>query len=170
PTPTPAAVAEQPQASTTARLCVFAFDDVDGDGLRSPGEGPVANVQFAIANAQGVQSASYTTDGNVEAHCFTDLPPGSYTVAVQPAEGTVPTSDRRWGVALTNGGAPVNINFGSRSANTTGANPSESGGAIPAQQTGGSSNITGLLGAAIGLVLLLVAGVLGAFVIARRRA
>lgn len=169
PTATPAAVAEQPQVSA-ARLCVFAFDDVDGDGLRSPTEGPVANVQFAIANAQGVQAASYTTDGNVEAHCFTDLPPGSYTVAVQPAPNTVPTSDRRWGVALTNGGAPVNINFGSRSESAASANSPESGGAAPTQPAGSGSNITGLLGAAIGLVLLLVAGVLGAFVIARRRA
>lgn len=165
PTATPASVAENPPASA-AKLCVFAFDDVNGDGLRTPDEGPIAGVQFAIANAQGVQAASYTTDGNVEPHCFTDLQPGSYTVAVQPAPGTVPTSDRRWGVALTNGGAPVNINFGSRS--DTGAPAAPAGGSTTAPA--GGSPLTGLLGAAIGLVFLLIAGVLGAFVIARRRA
>ncbi len=160
-TPTPAQV-----AVTTAKLCVQAFDDTNADGLMSPGEQAVSGVQFAVANAQGVQAASYTTDGNAQPHCFTDLPAGSYTVAVQPAPGTVATSDKRWGVALT-GGSTVNINFGSRREGEASSSSTNQSGST---QTGGGSNLTGLLAGAGGLILLLVAGVLGAFIIARRRA
>jgi hypothetical protein len=159
-TPTPVQV-----AATTAKLCVQAFNDANADGLMSSSEEAVSGVQFAVANAQGVQAASYTTDGNAQPHCFTDLPPGSYTVAVQPAPNTVATSDKRWGVALT-GGSTVNINFGSRSEGEASGGTNQPG----SSQTNSGSNLTGLLAGAGGLILLLVAGVLGAFIIARRRA
>jgi LysM repeat protein/uncharacterized protein (DUF2141 family) len=167
-TPTPASVAQAP-SSTAAKLCVRAFDDVNGDGLPSAGEESVAGVQFAVANSQGVQAASYTTDGSSQEHCFTDLPAGSYTVAVQPAAGTVATSDKRWGVALT-GGSTVNINFGSRGDASAPAGSSPTGASESPQQSSNGSGLSGLLGGAIGLLFLLVAGVLGAFIIARRRA
>ncbi|MBP7689661.1 MAG: LysM peptidoglycan-binding domain-containing protein [Thermoflexales bacterium] len=159
--PTPA------QPSTAAKLCVRAYSDANSDGLLTVGEEPVAGVQFAVANSQGVQAASYTTDAAGEEHCFTDLQPGSYTVAVQPAPGTVATSDKRWGVALT-GGSVVNINFGSRS--DSGAPVPEPGQAAATPAASSGSGLGGLLTGAIGLIVLLVAGVLGAFVIARRRA
>jgi LysM repeat protein len=161
PTSPPTAAAGQP-AANAAKLCVRAYNDANSDGLLTEGEEPVAGVQFAVANSQGVQVASSTSDASGQEHCFTDLPPGSYTVAVQPATGTVAISDKRWSVALT-GGSVVPINFGSRgtaSAPATGTTPTTSGGA----------GLSGLLGGAIGLILLLVAGVLGAFIIARRRA
>lgn len=164
PTPQPTVASAQP-AANAAKLCVRAYSDANGDGLLTKGEAAVAGVQFAVANSQGVQAASYTSDASGEEHCFTDLPPGSYTVAVQPAPGTVATSDKRWGVALT-GGSVVNINFGSRgdvNAPAAGAPPTTA-------TTSGGAGLSGLLGGAIGLILLLVAGVLGAFIIARRRA
>lgn len=158
-TPTPEAV-----AATTTKLCVRAFNDVNGDGLPTADEGSIAGVQFAVANAQGVQLDSYTTDDKPEPHCFADLSAGNYTVAVQPASGTVATSDKRWSVALTDG-STVDVNFGSRSdanapASTSGEKTQDSSG----------SNVTSLLAGAGGLILLLVAGVIGAFIIARRRA
>ncbi|MBI5566100.1 MAG: LysM peptidoglycan-binding domain-containing protein [Chloroflexi bacterium] len=161
--PTPA------QPSSAAKLCVRAYSDANSDGLLTAGEEPVAGVQFAVANSQGVQAAAYTTDAAGEEHCFTDLPPGSYTVAVQPAPGTVATSDKRWGVALT-GGSVVNINFGSRSDGTAPTNPQPGQAEATPAANGSGSGLGGLLTGAVGLIVLLVAGVLGAFVIARRRA
>jgi LysM repeat protein len=155
-TATAAAVA----VSSTAKLCVQAFNDVNSDGIMVPGDSPVAGAQFAVASQQGVQVASYTTDGSAQSHCFADLQPGSYTVAVQPASGTVATSDKRWTVVLTSG-SPVNVNFGSRS--DSGSDSSS------AQKSSSGSNLTGLLAGGIGLLALLVAGVLGAVIIARRR-
>ena len=156
-------------AANTAQLCVRAYRDANSDGLLTEGEEPVAGVQFAVANSQGVQTASYTSDASGEDHCFTDLLPGSYTVAVQPAPGTVATSDKRWGVALT-GGSVVNINFGSRddaNAPAASAPVTSPSGATVTPSSG--SGLSGLLGGVIGLILLLAAGVLGAFIIARRR-
>ena len=163
---TPAAVA-QPTAMPVAaanNLCVFAFDDANGDGLLQTGEGAVAGARFNIIDAQGSSVADYTSATDPAPHCFSDLPAGSYTVDVQPAPDTTATSDKRWGVALTSG-STVNINFGSEgSGAASGAEPE----ATPAKSSG-SSSIGGLLGGAIGLILLLVAGVMGAFIIARRR-
>jgi LysM repeat protein len=161
PTLPPTAVSGQP-AANAAKLCVRAYNDANNDGLLTEGEEPVADVQFAVANSQGVQVASYTSDASGQEHCFIDLPPGSYTVAVQPAPGTVATSDKRWGVALT-GDLPVPINFGSRSDANASATSTPS-------TTSSGAGLSGLLGGAIGLILLLVAGVLGAFIIARRHA
>jgi LysM repeat protein len=164
PTLTPTAAAGQP-AANAAKLCVRAYNDANSDGLLTEGEEPVAGVQFVVSNSQGVQSPAYTTDASGEEHCFTDLPLGVYTVVVQSAPGTVATSDKRWGVALT-GGSVVNINFGSRSE----ANASAASAQPTTAATSSGVGLSGLLGGAIGLILLLVAGVLGAFIIARRRA
>jgi LysM repeat protein len=162
-TPEPTATVEAPP---TAQLCVQSFDDTNADGLLTPGEQPLGGAQFAVANQQGVQVASYTTDGSAQPHCFDGLQPGSYTVAVQPAAGTIATSDKRWGVSLA-AGSTININFGSR------ADANAPSGSTNANDNSGStnsgSNLSGLLGGAIGLIVLLIAGVLGAFVIARRR-
>ncbi len=143
----------------TAKLCVQAFDDTNADGLLTSGEQAVAGVQFTVSNSQsGEQVSTYTADGSSTPHCFDNLVPGTYSVAVQPAPNTVATSDKRWSVSLT-GGSTVNIRFGSR----VDASPT------PAAGSGGS-NLSGLLLGGIGLTVLLVAGVLGAFIIARRRA
>jgi hypothetical protein len=159
----PTAVVTQP-AANAAKLCVRAYNDANSDGLLTEGEEPVAGVQFAVTNSQGVLAVSYTSNASGEEHCFTDLPPGRYTVAVQPAPGTVAISAKRWGVPLT-GGSAVNIDFGSRSDASAPAAGTQPTTAV----TSGGAGLSGLLGGAIGLILLLVAGVLGAFIIARRR-
>ncbi len=150
-------------AAATNQLCVFAFNDANSDGLLQTGEGPVAGAKFNVIDAQGNSAETYTSTDDPAPHCFTDLPAGSYTVDVQPAPNTTATSDKRWGVALTSG-STVNINFGSEGGGTGSAAPD----ATPAKSSS-SSSIGGLLGGAIGLILLLVAGVMGAFIIARRR-
>lgn len=162
PTAAPTAAPVQVNAS----LCVQAFDDTNADGLLTTGEQSVAGVQFTVSNSQsGEQISTYTSDGSATPHCFDNLVPGTYSVAVQPAPNTVATSDKRWSVSLT-GGSTVNIRFGSR-ADSSGAAASPTPGA---KATGSGSSLSGLLVGGIGLVVLLVAGVLGAFIIARRRA
>ena len=177
--PTAAPTSTTPQAPPTtaptatpenanAKLCVLAFDDTNADGLLTAGEQPVAGVQFTINSAQGnSQPVTYTSDGTAAPHCIDNLAPGTYSVAVQPAQNTIATSDKRWSVSLT-GGATVNIRFGSRSE--TGADSANPNATTVPKSTGSGSNPSGVLFLGIGLVVLLIAGVLGAFVIARRRA
>jgi LysM repeat protein len=164
PTPAPTAVAEVPNLGT---LCLFAYNDVNADALRDPDEGPVAGATFTVIDGQGARVTEYVSTDNEEPHCISDLTPGSYSVSVQPAPNTVSTSDERWGVPLTSG-SKVNIDFGSRSSE--GGTTTTGGGETSSSSSGGGSNIGGIIAGIGGLALLLAAGVIGAFVIARRRA
>jgi hypothetical protein len=110
--------------------------------------------------------AEYVSTDDTKSYCIGDLTPGSYSVSVQPAPNTTATSDERWGVPLTSG-ATVNIDFGSRAGEGGTASSGDSG--APSSSSSGSS-IGGIVAGIGGLVLLLAAGVIGAFVIARRRA
>jgi len=154
-------------------LCVFAFEDANADGLRQPEEGPVAGATFKIIDGQGVEVADYVSTADPQPHCIDTLMPGSYSISVQPAANTTATSDKRWGVPLT-GGSTVNINFGSRSGESSGAATSNGSTTdntnTNSGKSSGGSNVGGIIAGIGGLVLLLAAGVIGAFVIARRRA
>ena len=163
PTAAPTAVA----ASNMGTLCLFAYEDANADALRDPGEGPVAGAKFTVVDGQGATVVEYVSTDGQEAHCISDLTPGSYSVSVQSAPNTTATSDERWGVPLT-AGSKVNIDFGSRSGE--GNAPATSGSEKSSGSSGGGSNIGGIVAGIGGLVLLLAAGVIGAFVIARRRA
>jgi LysM repeat protein len=182
---TPPAAEATPQAQTTAAaaptqvadtsnksvLCLFAFEDANADGLRQSDEGPVAGAKFKVVDGQGTQVAEYASTDDAQPHCINDLLPGSYSISVQPAPNTTATSDKRWGVPLT-GGSTVNINFGSRSGESGGAassNAPDNTNTSSGTASGGSS-VGGIIAGIFGLVLLLAAGVIGAFVIARRRA
>jgi LysM repeat protein len=164
PTVAPTAVAETSNLST---LCLFAYEDANADALRDPGEGPVVGAKFTVVDGQGAMVAEHVSTAAQEAHCISDLTPGNYSVSVQPAPNTTATSDERWGVPLTSG-SKVNIDFGSRSGE--GSTTSTSGNESSSSSSGGGSNIGGIVAGIGGLVLLLAAGVIGAFVIARRRA
>ena len=160
------------EASNTSALCVFAFEDANADGLRQPEEGPVAGAEFKIIDGQGADVADYVSTDDPKPHCIDTLMPGSYSISVKPAPNTTATSDKRWGVPLT-GGSTVNINFGSRSGESSGAATTGSTADNTNTNSGKSSsgsNVGGILAGIGGLVLLLAAGVIGAFVIARRRA
>ncbi len=161
-TATPSTVA----ASGMGTLCLFSYDDVNADGLREPNEGPVAGAKFTVVDGQGATVSEYVSTDDTKAHCISDLTPGSYSVSVQPAPNTTATSDERWGVPLTSG-STVNIDFGSSAGEGSTAS---SGDSSTSGSSSGGSSIGGLVAGIGGLVLLLAAGVIGAFVIARRRA
>jgi hypothetical protein len=147
-------------------LCLLAYNDANADGLRDPDEEGVAGATFTVVDGQGAAVAEYVSTDDTTPHCIPDLTPGSYSVSVQPAPNTTATSDERWGVPLTSG-SKVNVDFGSRTGE--GSTTSTSGSSTASSSSGGSS-LGGIVAGIGGLVLLLAAGVIGAFVIARRRA
>jgi hypothetical protein len=149
-------------------LCLFAYNDTNADALRDPGEGPVSGAKFIVVDGQGATVAEYVSTDDTEPHCIGDLTPGSYNVSVQPAPNTTATSDERWGVPLTSG-SKVNIDFGSRAGESSTASTG-SGSTSTSSGSSSGSNIGSIVLGIGGLVALLVAGVIGAFVIARRRA
>ncbi len=86
PSPTPFTV------TGTGDICVEFFDDINGDASRQEIEGLVAGGQVVVAQADGAQVGSYTTDAASEPYCFTQLASGDYNIAAAAPEGYNPTS------------------------------------------------------------------------------
>jgi uncharacterized protein (DUF2141 family) len=125
-TPTPAQIAQAMKEVTgKTQLCVSAFDDVNGDGFLTRNESLLKDTIFTINDTSGVALASYTSDGVSEPHCFTRLQPGSYIVAIEPANGALPTSDRRWSIPLEQG-TTIHLNFGSQPGQAPASAPHDS--------------------------------------------
>jgi hypothetical protein len=142
---------------------LFSYEDANADALRDRRRA-VAGAKFTVIDGRA-PPGEISTD-STEAHCISDLTPGSYSVSVQPAPNTAATSDERWGVPLTSG-SKVNIDFGSRTGESSTTSTGSSG---TSSSSSGGSNLGGIIAGIGGLALLLAAGVIGAFVIARRRA
>jgi len=103
-------------------LCVLAYDDRDGDGLRDDGEGlpsvlgpedqGLAGTVVVVSDRSRVV-ATYTTNGRDEPFCF-GLPYGRYLVTERNPRGYGSTTYDTWDVAL-NAEVPVsNLAFGDR--------------------------------------------------------
>lgn len=61
------------------RICVAAFDDRDGDGVRDAGEPPLAGRRFVILGGANVTRAQGSTDASGD-YCSTGLAPGAYSL------------------------------------------------------------------------------------------
>jgi hypothetical protein len=64
------------------------WDDLDGNGIRDPGEPGIAGVTVRLFNSGGTQVASTVTNGNGE-YAFSGLTPGTYHVGVTIPGGFV---------------------------------------------------------------------------------
>src|SRR5204863_5047269 len=62
------------------------WQDSNGNGIQDPGEPGLAGVTVQLLAADGLVSATTTTD-STGAYNFANVPPGSYSVAVQPPAG-----------------------------------------------------------------------------------
>ncbi|RME36716.1 MAG: hypothetical protein D6793_05310, partial [Thermoflexia bacterium] len=117
PTPTPEAT-PTPQSG---QVCILAFHDRNGDGLRQPEtEELLPNAVFSLSGTAGLVG-QYTTDGISEPYCFPGLPPGAYQVAVQPPAGYGVNGPAQMALALTPGGqleAAIPLQRGASSAVT----------------------------------------------------
>jgi hypothetical protein len=111
-TPTPVVTPTPTVTPTplTGSICVLAYKDLDGNGIRGPEEELLANAIFTLADSRHV-IATYTTDGVSEPFCFTDLAPGNYFVSEQNPLGYASTTYDNWAVALL-GGTVMEIEFG----------------------------------------------------------
>ncbi len=160
-TPTPAAAEAtatpaQIAAVSKTQLCVSAFTDLNGDGVRTNGEALTDGTIFYVTDSQDQLVVSYMTDGQSEPHCFTRLKPGKFDVSIDPAAGTIATSDRRWSILLEPG-TTIDVNFGSRVSS-----PAATGVTTPASNGDGT--------AAIGLAFLVIIAAAGWLLYRRQRA
>jgi CSLREA domain-containing protein len=101
----------------TGNICVLVYNDLNGNGLRDPGEPLLPGVTITVTNSSGVVGI-YTTNGVNEPHCFTGLPPDTYTVREQNPPGyPISTMPDTWAATLSPG-ATVTVAFGDQALPT----------------------------------------------------
>ncbi len=140
PTPTP--------VSGTAQVCVLLYDDVNGDGLRQETEVGIADGAVSVASANGTYSQSKPTVSLLDADtgepvrtCFTDMPPGRYTISAAVPDAFSPTTVLTYTLEVRAGETSY-VGFGAQLRNQDEVAPQEQGG----------SPILGI----VGVILLLI--------------
>ena len=162
PTKTPTNTPEPPKGGV---ICVNAFADSNGNGVRDADEGYMAGVTFTVAQGDQVVANGVST-GSSTAICFATIPAGTYIVAQQVPRNVEMTTAQNATVDVTDG-STISLEFGSR-VETDGSGeaigqvtPGSGEGQSPDQGGDGSSNDSGPSPLAfIGLAAILVAVVL----------
>ena len=133
PTPTP--------LKGTARICVYLFDDINGNARAETDEIPLAGGAGSISDRSGQISLTGQTTADGKPVCFLEVPEGSYNVGVAPPQGYNPTTNMNY---------PLTLKAGDQSTLDFGAQVSAI--AAPVEQgTSGRSPLLAILG---GIILL----------------
>ncbi len=90
-TPTPLAPVPELLSASTGSLCAGIFEDANANAVRDEGEPPLAGQRLLVTGAE--RADTFVSDGENDPLCL-ELPPGTYEVAVIPAEGVGLTGAR----------------------------------------------------------------------------
>lgn len=158
-TPTPMGSSEETQISPTptpvfgvGEVCVFIFEDENGNARIETGESALAGAQISIASTDGEVVGEHTTDDAVEGHCFVDIGNGDYNVSAAVPDQFNPTTTMNLGFHL-NAGDIKYIEFGAQRSGAISIGGDEVG--------DGRSTWMGVLG----VVLLLAAAGVGTYAV-----
>ena len=98
-------------------ICVLAFHDLNGNGLRDIGDPLIGGVTVTVKNANDQVIATDPTRSN-ELTCFNDLVVGTYSVGeTQPAGYTSTTSDIQ--MVVVSAGSSTTVEFGDQAFTPT---------------------------------------------------
>jgi LysM repeat protein len=108
----PAAALETSESEEVSggAICVSAYKDTNGNGVREASEGFLSGIEIAVSNSQQ-ELGSYTTDGISEPYCFSGLIADSYQVAQKLSGDWTATTLAAWGISLQDGDT-VSLEFG----------------------------------------------------------
>jgi hypothetical protein len=130
-------------------ICVFLFNDINGDGMPGDQEYPIADGAISVTDKENRISENKTTLWDAPSICFEELPEGEYNISVAPPQGYNPTSNMNYALVLK-GGQTSLINFGAQKS-------SEAPVEIPGED-GSKANTGNILLGILG-ILLVLAGV-----------
>ena len=150
----------------TGQICVLAFDDQNGNGVRDADEPLRSGVGFTLADENGVKG-SYKSDGNSEPYCFGSLAAGAYTVQARGTSGLDVTTPGQWAISLANG-AQFDVMYGARQSEGAAKPAANNTSATPTSGSGMSTLGRIVLGV-LGLVVLAAAGLLALTTLQRAR-
>jgi hypothetical protein len=134
----------------TGEICILLFLDRNGNSKLEEGEEPISGGQLSVVNVSGVLVGEFTTDTNIEGHCFGEMESGDYNVSAAVPVDFNPTTGLN---------VPVSLNPGDIKYLQFGAQPSS---AIENEFSGDRSGRSAFLGI-VGVVLLLLAGGLAVY-------
>jgi len=115
PTPTPMITAE-PTATPfkgNGTICVYLFNDENGNALAEDAELPLAGGAVSLTNRLNTVNDTGTTADTGESLCFADIPEGDYNISVAIPEGYNPTTVMNFALTLSAGQVST-VNFGAQ--------------------------------------------------------
>jgi LysM repeat protein len=166
PSPTQSPAGGEPTTvavANTGKMCVRLYEDVNGNATRDTSETPLAGGLLTLLDAAtGSSLQTHTTiAGEVDPwpeHCFENLAPGVYTIASAPPTGYNPTTANNARLEVQ-ASQSVNIEFGAQVGSGTVTTPN----------TSNTGSMRAALFGAVGVMLILLAAGVGAFLFLRRR-
>jgi hypothetical protein len=101
PSPTPTLVPPTPTPfAGTTELCVFLYDDINGDAFRQLTELGLAGGQVSVTDINGAYSKTETTVSALDPDtaepirtCFADVPAGTFNISMAVPDGYNPTTE-----------------------------------------------------------------------------
>ena len=112
PSPTPTPIIPTPTLyAGNGEICIFLFNDVNGDGMAEENEPPIEGGAISITNAKGTISLTGTTLGIFDPLCFEEIPEDEYNVSVASPEGYNPTTIKNYTLKLMAGDQAI-LDFG----------------------------------------------------------
>jgi hypothetical protein len=158
------AQAAPPAYQANGQICVLAFDDQNGNGVREADEPLLSGIGFTLVDASGVKG-SYSTDGNTEPYCFGNLAPGAYTVQARGPANAEVTTVGQWAIGLSSG-AQFDVAYGIRRSGGAGVS-SKPG---TSSSSGSSPSALGRIAlGGLGVIILAAAGFMAYTLVQRAR-
>ena len=116
-TPVPTSEAPPEPTATPFRgngsVCVYLFNDENGNALAEEGELPLAGGAVSVTNRLNTINLTGTTDDSGQPLCFSDIPEGDYNISVAIPEGYNPTTVMNYAIAI-GAGEVSTVDFGAQ--------------------------------------------------------
>jgi hypothetical protein len=113
PTPTPTLLPTALPPTGKGELCIYLFNDINGNAIAETGETSIPGGAISIASADGSFTTTASSNADDTAVCFEDLTEGKYTISVAIPEGYNATTDQNYSAELKAGDTST-INFGAQ--------------------------------------------------------
>ena len=123
-------------------MCVFLYNDVNGNALAEENEAAIPGGEVSLTDREGEISLVNSTVFGLEPLCFEDIPEGDYNISVAAPEGYNPTTLMNYALTLKAGESSI-LDFG--------AQVSSAAVPVPVSE-GGRSPLLGILGGVFVLI------------------
>jgi hypothetical protein len=111
PTITPLPTARPPKG--TGSICIYLYNDINGNAIAETGETALAGGQISISNTEAAFTSTASTTADDTAVCFKNISEGTYAISVAIPEGYNATTNQNFEEVLK-AGDTATVNFGAQ--------------------------------------------------------